>query len=65
MILNEPELHLGRDVVVPDLAGWRLERMPELPETAYFELAPDWVCEVLSPSTEAYDRADNDAHLCA
>jgi Uma2 family endonuclease len=58
VILDEPELHLGPDVVVPDLAGWRIERMPELPETAYFELAPDWVCEVLSPSTEAEDRAD-------
>jgi len=57
-ILDEPEIHLGPDVLVPDLAGWRLERMPELPETAFFELAPDWVCEVLSPSTEATDRAD-------
>lgn len=52
----EPELHLGADVVVPDLAGWRAERMPDLPETAYFPLAPDWACEVLSPSTEAIDR---------
>ena len=43
-ILVEPELHLGRHVVVPDLAGWRRERMPRLPETAYFPLAPDWVC---------------------
>jgi Uma2 family endonuclease len=58
VILDEPELHLGPDVLVPDLAGWRIDRMPELPETAYFELAPDWVCEVLSPSTEAEDRAD-------
>lgn len=57
-ILDEPELHLGPDVLVPDLAGWTLERMPELPETAYFELAPDWVCEVLSPSTEAIDRVE-------
>ncbi len=47
----EPELHLGPDIMVPDLAGWRRERMPELPETAWFELAPAWVCEVLSPST--------------
>jgi Uma2 family endonuclease len=58
MILDEPELHLGPDVLVPDLAGWRLERMPELPETAYFELAPDWVCEVLSISSAAADRAE-------
>jgi Uma2 family endonuclease len=56
-ILFEPELHLGQDVVVPDLAGWRRERMPSLPETAWFELAPDWVCEVLSPSTVRHDRA--------
>jgi Uma2 family endonuclease len=56
LILDEPELHFGNDVVVPDLAGWRRERMPELPAAAYFTLAPDWVCEVLSPSTEALDR---------
>lgn len=55
-ILDEPELHLGEDVLVPDLAGWRLERMPERPKTAFFELVPDWVCEVLSPSTEVVDR---------
>lgn len=52
----EPELHLGEDVAVPDIAGWRLARMPELPETAWFGTAPDWVCEVLSHSTEGYDR---------
>jgi Uma2 family endonuclease len=56
-ILFEPELHLGADVVVPDLAGWRRERLPSLPEIAWFELAPDWVCEVLSPSTARHDRA--------
>src|SRR5712691_9173431 len=55
-ILDEPELHLGRDVVVPDLAGWRRERLPRLPEEAFFSLAPDWVCEVISPSTAAMDR---------
>ena len=54
-ILDEPELHLGDDVLVPDLAGWRRERMPELPDTAYFTLAPDWVCEVLSSSTRKVD----------
>lgn len=57
-ILHEPELHLGPHVLVPDLAGWRRQRMPNLPETAWFELAPDWVCEVLSPSTASGDRAD-------
>jgi Uma2 family endonuclease len=55
-ILFEPELHLGDDVVVPDVAGWRRERMPTLPETAYFSLAPDWICEVQSPSTAVIDR---------
>jgi Uma2 family endonuclease len=56
-ILYEPELHFGRDVLVPDWAGWRRHRMPRLPETAYFTLAPDWVCEILSPSTASLDRA--------
>lgn len=55
-ILDEPELHLHGDVLVPDLAGWRRERMPEQPKTAYYELSPDWVCEVLSPSTARVDR---------
>ncbi|MFP2907881.1 Uma2 family endonuclease [Pyxidicoccus sp. 3LFB2] len=54
--LLEPELHLGREVLVPDIAGWRRERMPEMPDVVGVELAPDWVCEVLSPSTEALDR---------
>ena len=54
-ILDEPELHLGEDVLVPDLAGWRRERMEDLPDTPYFPLAPDWVCEVLSPSTRRLD----------
>ena len=54
-IIDEPELHLGEDVLVPDLAGWRRERMPDYPETAYFTLAPDWVCEVLSVSTRRLD----------
>lgn len=56
VLLVEPELHLSGDALIPDLAGWRRERMPELPDTAAFELAPDWVCEVLSPSTETLDR---------
>ena len=54
-IAFEPELHLGEEIVVPDLAGWRRERMPELPDAAYFTLAPDWVCEVLSPSMRKLD----------
>ncbi|ATB37447.1 hypothetical protein CYFUS_002869 [Cystobacter fuscus] len=56
IILSEPELHLGNDALVPDLAGWRRERMPEMPHTAAVTLAPDWVCEVLSPSTAVLDR---------
>ncbi len=56
-ILDEPELHLGRDVLVPDIAGWRKARMPAIPTVAYFPLAPDWLCEVLSPSTTRLDRA--------
>lgn len=56
ILLDEPELHLGEDVLVPDMGGWRRERMPKPPRTAAFTLAPDWVCEVLSPSTEALDR---------
>ena len=55
-ILDEPELHLGEHIVVPDLAGWRRQRLAALPEEAFFSLAPDWVCEVLSPSTESMDR---------
>jgi Uma2 family endonuclease len=55
-LLNEQELHFGADVVVPDIAGWRRGRMPAVPNVAYFTLAPDWLCEVLSPSTEAIDR---------
>ena len=56
-ILFEPELHLRpKEPVIPDVAGWRLERMPQLPDTAHFTLAPDWVCEVLSRSTEKLDR---------
>ena len=58
VILDEPELHLGEDVLVPDLAGWRRERMPMMPHTPAFELAPDWVCEVLSPSTAKLDRGE-------
>ena len=54
-IVFEPELHFGEDILVPDLAGWRRERMPEPPDEAYITLAPDWMCEVLSPSTRKFD----------
>ena len=56
-ILFGPELHFVEDVLVPDLAGWRRERMPVLPNVAAFEQAPDWACEVVSPSTAQTDRA--------
>jgi Uma2 family endonuclease len=57
-ILDEPELHFVRDteVLVPDLAGWRRERLPTLPLDQRFEVTPDWVCEVLSPGTAKKDR---------
>jgi len=56
LFLDEPELHFAADVVVPDIAAWRRARLPELPAAAYLTLAPDWVCEVLSPSAEKLDR---------
>ena len=55
-IVFEPEIHLGADIVVPDLAGWRKGRLPAIPPEAFFTMAPDWVCEVLSPSTASFDR---------
>lgn len=58
ILLYEPELHLGADILVPDLAGWRTTRMQLIPNTSYVTLAPDWVAEVLSPSTEKLDRGE-------
>jgi Uma2 family endonuclease len=57
-ILDEPEIHLGQNILVPDLAGWKKTKMPHLPETDWFETVPDWVCEILSPATERFDRAE-------
>ncbi|CAM3259671.1 Putative restriction endonuclease domain-containing protein [Corallococcus soli] len=54
--MSEPELHLGPDVLVPDIAGWRRERTPKLPNVVGIKMAPDWLCEVLSPSTARLDR---------
>jgi len=54
-ILDEPELHLGDDVVVPDLAGWRRERAPR-GDVPWFDVVPDWLCETLLPSTARIDR---------
>lgn len=57
VILDEPELHLGDDVLVPDLAAWRVERLPPAsPRAAFFDVVPDWVCEIASPSTSLRDR---------
>jgi Uma2 family endonuclease len=56
LVLDEPELHFGADVLVPDLAGWRTERVGDWANAAYITVAPDWLCEVLSPSTERIDR---------
>ncbi len=55
-ILDEPEIHLGKHVLVPDLAGWRKERMPSLPEEHWTSLPPDWICEILSQHTAHLDR---------
>ena len=56
-LLLEPELHFGEDVVVPDWAGWRRDRMLQMPRVPFFTAAPDWVCEVISPSTGRIDRS--------
>lgn len=55
-IIDEPEMHLGQDVVVPDMAGWRRNRLSKIPDEPHFSLAPDWVCEVISPGTARRDR---------
>lgn len=57
-IYDEPEIHLQDHIVVPDIAGWRKERLLAAPETTWFEVAPDWVCEFLSPSTRRHDKGD-------
>ncbi|MEA2465257.1 MAG: hypothetical protein QOJ98_3004 [Acidobacteriota bacterium] len=55
-IFDEPELHIQANVLVPDLAGWRRERMPEYPKTHVFSVVPDWVCEITSPGSGRLDR---------
>jgi Uma2 family endonuclease len=57
VILDEPELRLGDEVRAPDLAGWRVERYEE-PEDNPITLVPDWICEVLSPTTARIDRVE-------
>ncbi|MDX2201389.1 MAG: Uma2 family endonuclease [Hyphomicrobiaceae bacterium] len=56
IFMAEPELHLAEHVLVPDIAGWRRERLLKEPEGVGITIAPDWLCEVLSPSTASYDR---------
>ena len=58
IFIVEPELHLGPHVVVPDIGGWRRERLSPFPETPYIETPPDWIAEILSPTTQAVDRKD-------
>ena len=55
-LLFEPEVHIDAHIVVPDIAGWTRLRMPALPDEAFFSMAPDWICEVLSPGTAVLDR---------
>ncbi|HEX6160507.1 MAG TPA: Uma2 family endonuclease [Thermoanaerobaculia bacterium] len=55
-IIFEPELHLGSDVFIPDMGGWRRERVPEYPDAGGCEIAPDWACEVISPGSARIDR---------
>lgn len=55
VILVEPKVRLGQDLLVPDLAGWKRERFVS-PEKGPYTVVPDWICEVLSPSTERDDR---------
>lgn len=57
----EPEIHLEDDVVVPDIAGWRRQNLPDDLDVAYMEVAPDWLCEVLSPSTRGFDLTEKRA----
>jgi Uma2 family endonuclease len=64
--LPEPELHLGSNVLIPDIAGWRRERWTADPDAVGVPTVPDWVCEILSPSTARLDRgAKMDAYARA
>ena len=61
VFVDEPELHLGPHVLVPDIAGWRRERLQPQRHDAFTTISPDWICETLSPSTERYDRGQKRA----
>jgi Uma2 family endonuclease len=56
LLLPEVDVQVRQNIVAPDLAGWRRERLPDIPEETPIRIAPDWVCEVLSPGTETFDR---------
>jgi hypothetical protein len=56
-ILSKPEVHLGEHVIVPDIGGWRRQDVPTIPDADYFSIPPSWVCELLAPPTERFDRS--------
>jgi Uma2 family endonuclease len=56
-LLFEPEIHINSNIFVPDIGGWRRERLSKAPEEPFISIAPDWICEVLSPSTTTFDRS--------
>jgi Uma2 family endonuclease len=58
LLLQEVDVRLASDIVAPDLAGWHRDRLPQAPNKRPILLAPDWVCEVLSPRTEVFDRGE-------
>ncbi len=58
VILIEPEIGLGEHIIVPDLAGWKEERYPDEEPHNWISVAPDWICEVLSPGTRRRDRME-------
>lgn len=55
VVLVESELHLGPHVMVPDLAAWRRQRLPQI-QDGHIDVVPDWVCEILSPTSAVKDR---------
>jgi len=59
VFIPDTNVHLSdHDICGPDIAGWRVETMPDVPETAHITIRPDWVCEIISPSSERLDRHD-------
>ena len=58
IILDDPEISFGENILVPDLAGWKRERFPMEEPHNWISVAPDWVCEILSPSTAQTDRTE-------